>query len=113
MFNKIKNRISSIIKQLFYYFGFTIERFPDAKQLNQFHKEVQMYELKKLAHNLKRTDNQRLYNKMLKQHVAEWDDTFISTKFMGYGTGEHNLGVYRKVCFENNYYFEKVYFNNS
>lgn len=113
MIDKIKYRIDLIIKQLFYYFGFTIERIPDADHLAHFHKEVQMYELKKLAYDIKKTGNQKLYNNILKKYVAEWDNNFISSEFIGHGSGEHNLSVYRKVCFENNYYFEKVYFNDS
>lgn len=113
MVSRIKYRIGLIIKQLFCYRGFIVMRIPETNELVEVHEEVRTYELKRLAYNIKELNNQKLYNKLLKKYVDDWKDNLASAEFIGNGSGEHNLGVYRKVGFENSYFFEKVYFNES
>lgn len=113
MINNIKHRIRLLIKRLLYYRGFVIERIPNANELVVVHELVRKYELKKLANNIRKINNQKLYNNLLKKFVADWDDKIASADFIGYGSGEDNLGIYRKVCFEDSCFFEKVYFNDS
>lgn len=110
---KIKYRIGLIIKQLFYYCGLVVERIPDETELVHLHEEVRMYKLKKLANTIREIKDHNLYNSLLKKYIANWDERFVSSEFIGDGSGEYNLGVYRKVRIQNNYYFEKVYFNDS
>lgn len=113
MINKIKYRVGLIIKLLFQYSGFTIERIPDTSRLDYLHEETRKYMLKKLVNNSKQTNNEKLYKKIIKNHVPDWNDTFTSAEFIGYGTGEQNLEVYRKVLYKKKYYFEKIYFYDS
>src|SRR5690554_3781323 len=113
MINKIKYRIGLIIRQLYCHWGFVIERIPETTELVHVHELVRIYELKKLANNIRELNNQKLYNGLLKKYVTDWNDTVLSSEFIGDGSGEHNLGVYRKVCFENGCFFEKAYFNDS
>lgn len=117
MITIMKNKIILMIKRLFHYWGFIINRIPDANhffdELIDADKEVKKYELKKLVLNIRIANNQKLYNNILKKYVGDWNDRFTSAEFIGDGLGVHNLCAYRKVCFENKYYFEKVYFNDS
>lgn len=117
MIANFKKKIVILTKSLFHYLGFIIVRIPNANklfdELDQATSEVQRYTLKKLVSNIKTANNQKLYNEILKKFVNEWDNNFTKAEFMGDGLGVHNLCAYRKVRFENRYYFEKVYFNDS
>lgn len=95
--------------------GYALERIPETSQLVDVHEQVKRYQLKKLAEDIKKLNDQKLYNKLLKKYIIDWDwdDYFTSSVFIGHGSGEDNLDVYRKVCVEDKYFFEKVYFNDS
>ncbi|WP_316814882.1 hypothetical protein [Pedobacter nyackensis] len=113
MIYKIKN----LLKRLIHNLGFIVEQVPNDDQLfeklEHAHEAVQHHELRKLALQIKVANNQKLYNKILKRKVVDWDNNFNSSKFVGSGFGTGNFGVFRKVCFDDNCYFEKVYFNNT
>ncbi len=113
MLTAIKHKIHFIIKRYLYYFGYIIEQIPDANYLTQVHEEVRRYKLRKLANNIKKLDDHKLYNRILKKYAVEWKDDITSAEFVGNGFGGDNVEVYRKVLFQNIYYFEKVYFNGS
>lgn len=117
MIDLVKYWIILKVKRMFHYSGFIVNRIPDASHfMGEFDDEpleVEKYELKKLASNIRIANNQKLYNEILKKYVSTWDDNFTSSEFIGNGRGVHNLCIYRKVCFEGIYYFEKVYFSDS
>lgn len=117
MVNRMKQSLLLSAKRLLYYLGFSLERIPDENQFfNELHTAsdaIQKYLLKKRASKNRAHNNHTEYNKLIKRFVPDWDITFTRTEFVGHGIGEHNLGVYRKVYFDDKYYFEKVYFNDS
>lgn len=110
-----RHKIGFVIKQILYYLGYALERIPEASQLVDVHEQVRRYQLKKLAEDIRKLNDQRLYNKLLKKYIVDWhwNEYFTSSEFIGHGSGEGNLDVYRKVCIKGKYYFEKVYFNTS
>ena len=117
MIDRMKKSLSWRIRKLLYYLGFTVERIPDEDQLfaelHTAYDAIQKYKLKKRALRDRIHNNHKRYSILLKRFVSDWDIAFKSTEFIGQGSGKHNLCVYRKVCIDNKYYFEKVYFNDS
>ena len=117
MIINIRNWILLTVRKLSYYLGFSIERIPDTDhfflKLQSTHEEVQKHELKKRVAKDRLCNNHKSYNSILKKLVPDLDINFTSAEFIGHGLGKHNLCIYRKVCLNNNNYFEKVYFNDS
>lgn len=117
MFNKIQNVLNSGVKWFFHHLGFMIEKVPDENklycQLSHTHEAVQKYVLKRLTNNIRIANNHKRYNNLLKRYVPEWDSNLTTATFIGNGIGEYSFDSFRKVSFEENCYFEKIYFNDS
>jgi len=109
--------LNSKIKWLFHYLGFIVERIPDEvtlfSELNTVDKVVQKYVLKKLVRNIRIANNHKRYNNLLKKYVPTWHHNFKHAKFIGNGFGENSFNTFRKVNYENKYFFEKIYFNDA
>jgi len=117
MFGKLRDNFNSRVKWLFHHLGFIIEKVPTQNRLHldlvNSDEAVQKYVLKRFANNIKIGKNHRLYNNLLKTYIPEWESNFTTAKFMGNGIGEFSFNTFRKVCFQESCYFEKVYFNNT
>lgn len=75
---------------------------------------VQEAELKSETIYLCRLDNHREYENLLQAFVTEWKKEKIEeAKFIGAGRAPANLNTYRKVKINDDYYFEKVFFDSS
>ncbi|MFV0224106.1 hypothetical protein OBJ96_03210 [Empedobacter falsenii] len=75
--------------------------------------EVKKQELKHLSYFIAAAENHKYYNELLKLYVPDWNVKITKTQFIGEGQGAGALSAFRKVTFENQDYFEKVFFTQS
>lgn len=117
MLKGIQDRALVKLKTLVYKAGFKIERIPDKgnfiKNIYPLTDNLKRYEIKKLCRTLSIVNDHHYYNKILEEYIPEWKNTFSHTKFIGFGLGEYNLNVYRKVSENQVHYFEKIYYADS
>lgn len=117
MIEKIQNKVTLKVKWLFHHLGYIIEKVPDENklyfQLSNSHEAVQKHVLKRVTENIRIANNHTLYNNLLKKYIPEWNCDYSAAVFVGSGIGEYSFNTFRKVCFGESCFFEKVYFNNS
>lgn len=102
------------IEKLFYRMGYSgFQRISSPEKLyEQLHNRPQtdiQNKLKEISSRIKKFDDHKYYNKLLKKFVPSWSVPSEKTSFTGKGFGVNTLNLYRKM--ETSRVFEKVYFN--
>lgn len=113
----MRDKLSRYFRRQLQKAGIFYQRFPTVYHLYKYiankPNELQHYELEKICQRLKKSDNHKTYNQLLKQFVPEWDIDFKKAQFIGRGTSTHNINIYRKVVTGRTVLFEKVYYSKT
>lgn len=112
----MKNTIRRIGFRILFGMGLKSERLFNARRVRKELKNqpilIQEYELNRIAVFVKEANRHAYYNNLLKEFVTHWNIKPEKMEFIGRGIGQSSLNVYRKVRFDDQTYFEKVYFNS-
>ena len=117
MKTKLKIFVLKYLTRIMHALGFYVEKLPNEKKLyntlQDKDKAVQEYELNKVTSYLKTANNQLLYTKIIHTYVPNWQMSVKHTRFIGTGKGASSLDAFRKVKYNDEWLFEKIYFTRS
>lgn len=108
-------KIQQLFKKKIQKIGIYIQYYPNAQKLyNHLQKKnrfVKEYELKRITKDVANSNDHKFYDDLIKIFIPTWNVKYEDIKFFGKGMGESSLDTYRKVKIKEEWYYEKIYFN--